>query len=332
MSVKSMRKRDRSLIWKYADKMVKYIVILLDDSSTSFCHYDVQTREHSLISIDNLKAGVLYAMKENLNIQFVYPNYELPDEYRKIINTIDHTDIVPAVMDKEAEVIVFDDWNCFLHSSLKFDMGYVVRSTLSDLLGHEDDLLKVLETGARLNIVIKDIEKLGANDFEAYRHFLASLTDGIKDIYAKGKSPQLNFLTDRMMLDKMNNCNAGWESITLAPDGKFYVCPAFYYDGDYPIGSLAKGLDIKNPQLYRLDHAPICRHCDAWQCRRCIWLNKKTTLEVNTPSHEQCVMAHLERNASRDLLSKVRELGEFLPDKEIKEIDYLDPFDKRKDW
>lgn len=53
------------------------------------------------------------------------------------------------------------------------------------------------------------------------------------------------------------------------------------------------------------------------------------TLEVNTPSHEQCVMAHLERNAARNLLASIRSKGTFLPDKpEIKEIDYLDPFEK----
>ena len=136
-----------------------------------------------------------------------------------------------------------------------------------------------------------------------------------------------NLLTDRMFLDKMNNCNAGDESITLAPDGKFYICPAFYLDGSKAVGDLENGLDIKNRQLYRLDHAPICRKCDAWQCRRCVWLNRKTTLEVNTPSHEQCVVAHIERNASRRLLKEIRTLGEFLPEKEIKEIDYLDPFD-----
>ena len=94
------------------------------------------------------------------------------------------------------------------------------------------------------------------------------------------------------------------------------------------IGDLVNGLDIKNKQLHRLDHAPICKHCDAWQCKRCIWLNHKTTLEVNTPSHEQCVISHLERNASRELLRRIN-----LPNKEdIKEIDYLDPFDKRDEW
>ena len=153
-------------------------------------------------------------------------------------------------------------------------------------------------------------------------------------IYVDGKTPQLNVLTDRMMLKEMNNCGAGDTNITLAPNGKFYVCPAFYYEDEADsIGDLEHGLDIKNKQLYRLDHAPICRHCDAWQCKRCIWLNRKTTLEVNTPSHEQCVLAHLERNASRDLLNNIRKYGTFLPEQEeIKEIDYLDPFDKRDEW
>ena len=122
-------------------------------------------------------------------------------------------------------------------------------------------------------------------------------------------------------------------------DGKFYVCPAFYQANSdtiisksYNIGSLVEGLDIKNPQLYKLDHAPLCRKCDAYQCRRCIWLNRKTTLEVNTPSHEQCVVAHLERNASRDLLANIRKHGQFIPEREIKAIDYLDPFDMEDEY
>jgi len=55
-------------------------------------------------------------------------------------------------------------------------------------------------------------------------------------------------------------------------------------------------------------------------------------LEVNTPSHEQCVVAHLERNASQNLLTSIRKHGVFLPEMQIKEIDYLDPFDKRNGW
>ena len=60
-------------------------------------------------------------------------------------------------------------------------------------------------------------------------------------------------------------------------------------------------------------------------------MNWKTTLEVNTPSHEQCVVAHLERNTSRSLLLDIRRYGTFLPGHEIKEITYLDPFDVRQE-
>lgn len=195
---------------------------------------------------------------------------------------------------------------------------------------------------ARVNIILTDIKTFNDKDTEKYEKILATLSEKIEKLCLKGKSPQLNLLTDRMMLEKMNNCNAGWESVTLAPDGKFYMCPAFYLaddDEDYglgkskfSIGNLECGLDIKNPQLYKLSHAPICRNCDAYQCKRCVWLNRKTTYEVNTPSHEQCVVAHLERNASRELLHNIRKHGEFLPNVEINEIEYLDPFEVRKEW
>ncbi len=163
---------------------------------------------------------------------------------------------------------------------------------------------------------------------------MAKLAADVVALYVDGKMPQLNLLTDRMMLTKMNNCGAGDTSITLASDGKFYACPAFYLSNNgYDIGSLEDGLYIKNPQLYCLNHAPICRHCDAWQCKRCIWLNNKTTLEMNTPSHEQCIISHLERNASRQLLIELRKHGSFLPEhKAIGKIDYLDPFENKNNW
>jgi hypothetical protein len=56
------------------------------------------------------------------------------------------------------------------------------------------------------------------------------------------------------------------------------------------------------------------------------------TGEVNTPSQEQCVTSHIERNASRELLYGIRKHGEFMSGTEIKEIDYLDPFEKREQW
>lgn len=307
--------------------MLQYLIILLDDTSVSYCHYENPRIERKLISLENLKAGILFGMKENLMIQFIYPDYELPIEYQQTIEMIDHSKIMPSSKADGADVVVFNNWDCLENSSLKEEIAYVLRTSKQELFENYTLLDKKTDM-YRLNIVLTDIASFTEVDFDRYKVILSKLVGTIKRAYGNKKAPQINILTDRMMLDKMNNCNAGWENITLAPDGSFYVCPAFYFDGkSFPIGNLSDKLQIKNSQLYKLAYAPLCRKCDAYQCKRCIWLNWKTTLEVNTPSHEQCVVAHLERNASRKLLREVRMLGTFLPEKEIKEIDYLDPFD-----
>ena len=327
--------------------MLQYLIIQLDDTSTSYCHYSNDKKESRLISLEDLKKGILFAMKENLMIQFVYPDFELPQDYQDTINTIDHSDIVSSdckddILKNSADIIILNDWEELEAYKIEEDGVYVIRISKSELFDKYLSLTDILSKVKRLNVVITDTEGFTDEDFEKYKGVLSALSKETEKLYVKGMTPQLNLLTDRMMLDKMNNCNAGDENITLAPDGKFYVCPAFYLADEnedyglgkskFSIGDLENGLDVKNPQLYKLSHAPICRNCDAYQCKRCVWLNRRTTYDINTPSHEQCVVSHLERNESRELLTNIRKNDIFLPGKEIKEISYLDPFDVRKEW
>ena len=322
--------------------MLQYLIILLDRTCTSFCGYPSAPptpfrgrTEGGLIPLDTLKQGIRFGMMENLMIQYVYPDYELPQEYAEVIESIDHSKIksLPLTPPKEGRMDA-DVWVTESIKDIKADVPVVWRTDKQSLFDSEADIIKALENVPRLNIVLTDTETFTDEDFEKYKDLLGKLSKAIEQMYVAGKAPQLNLLTDRMMLQKMNNCGAGDTNITLAPNGKFYVCPAFYYEDETDsIGDLEHGLDIRNKQLYKLEYAPICRHCDSFQCKRCIWLNRKTTLEVNTPGHEQCVLAHLERNASRELLNNIRKHGTFLPEQEeIKEIDYLDPFDKKDTW
>lgn len=315
--------------------MLKYLIIQLDDSSTSFCHYSNDRTQSNLIPLDKLKDGIIWSMKENLTLQFLYPDYELPAEYKSEISKTFHADIVSSTCEdlelcKTADVIVFDSFVEIDYFLFKKEQTYVFRSTVREFLDRYRLLYSILSKVDRINIVLTDILSITKEDESAYAKALDSFTSKIIDEYKSGHGIQINLLTDRMLLEEMNNCNAGEETIAMCPDGKFYVCPAFYIDKDiyFSIGDTTNGLDIKNPQLYKISHAPICRICDAYQCRRCIWLNRKTTLEVNTPSHEQCVISHIERNASRKLLNKIRSIGEFLPNTEITELDYLDPFEE----
>ena len=312
--------------------MLQYLIILLDETSTSFCHYEAPSnspkKRRTLIPLETLRQGIRFGMMENLMIQYVYPDYELPEEYQEVLESIDHSKIKPYGQE-DADVLVVDGFQ-----QVKATVPVVLRVTKKELFAHQAEVAEMLVDVPRLNVVLTDVETFTEADFGAYKECLTRLAANVERLYVDDKSPQLNLLTDRMMLSQMNNCGAGDTTITLAPNGKFYVCPAFYYENEPDsIGDLEHGLDIKNKQLYKLGYAPICRHCDAWQCKRCIWLNRKTTLEVNTPSHEQCVVAHSERNASRELMQNIRRHGTFLPEQEdIEEIDYLDPFDKRDTW
>ena len=316
--------------------MLQYIIILLDDTATSFCHYSVPHRKASkLIDLDDLKNGIRFAMIEYLMIQFVYPKDELPARYLEAINSIDHINIKPYIENREedSDVVVFNEMPLILLKD-KYPTT-IFRLTPQEFFDFPYYLAKeIFKKVERLNIIIKDIDPIQAWDLDRYNDKLKEMSDWIEQEYFNGNTPQWNILTDRMFLSKMNNCGAGDTTITLAPNGKFYICPAFYYENmDDSVGNVNAGLDIKNQSLYKLEYAPICRHCDAYQCKRCLWLNRRMTLEVNTPSHEQCVAAHLERNTSRSLLINIRKHGNFMPEVDnIKEIDYLDPFINREKW
>lgn len=315
-------------------KYFQYIVILLDDTSVSYCHADNPLKEKRLIPLEVLREAILFSMKQNLMIQFVYPEYELPKEYNDLIETIDHIKI-------GRDVLVYDSVPTNVERK-----NVVLRLTIADFLAKQYDIALLLPKVTRLNISITDIENFKDELIEDYKAALGMLNSVLLNIYKDGNQPEMNILTDRLRLNEMHNCEAGVENITLAPNGKFYLCPAFYYDeqmgvstrmnhktkdASRSVGDLEGGINIPNKQLLELERAPLCRICDAYHCNRCIWLNQKLTWDNNTPSRQQCIMAHIERNASRDLNNKLKDAG-FVLENEIKEINYLDPFDVKEEF
>ena len=316
----------------------------------AYCHADNPLKERNLIPLETLRKGTLFGMKQNLMIQYVFPDYALPKEYAEVIESIDNVKIYPVGCKPVTGIEDGNDADVEVASEVPEKVeakNLVLRLVFSEMLAKKDEITKLFASGTRINLCITDVEQFTDELIETYKQVLNEWNAVLLDLYKQGQSPQFNLLTDRMMLDKMHNCDAGVSNITLAPNGKFYLCPAFYYDeqtkvdnqlnhhqptSDNAVGDLENGLDIPNQQLLKLDHAPLCRNCDAYQCRRCIWLNRKLTWDLNTPSHQQCVMSHLERNASRDLLNDIRKIGEFMPQIDIKEINYLDPFEVRKEF
>ena len=249
--------------------MLQYLVILLAEDSVSFCHYE-NRNIGNLLSINALKDGLGFSMLENLSVQYVFPEGELPVEYLTVLEQVENVKIMPANSPyvEKANVLIFNGLSNL--KSAKSGVPYVVRCGKDEFFANYEKLISLLDVTPHLSVVFKDLVKFNENDFAVYKTVLSKLSNHIEKLYVDGKSPQFNLLTDRVYLDKMRNCEAGVKTITLAPDGNFYICPAFYYSGELPCGNPNDGLDIKNPQLYMLEYAPICRHCDAYHCRRCV--------------------------------------------------------------
>lgn len=327
--------------------MLQYLIILLDDTSVSFCHAGNPLKERRLISIDTLKKGICFGMKENLMIHYVLPDYDLPEEYRSIMESIDNIKIHPSrnkpfygfSIEGESDVSVMTSVPQTITSR-----NVVLRLSFDDAANQREQIGRLFQQSTRINICFTDVEHFDDSKIDAYKQMLEEWSQTIQEMFVRGRMPQFNLLTDRIMLSEMNNCNAGVSTITLAPNGKFYICPAFYYDevkkvdnllsysdpsSDYSLGDVESGLSIPNRQLLSIDKAPLCRRCDAFQCKRCIWLNHKLTMDNNTPSRQQCIMAHIERNASMSLLDRIRKIDStFMSNVTINGIDYLDPFEK----
>lgn len=317
--------------------MLKYIVIPLAENAVSYCHYNKTGEGTNIISEDVLQNAIRYAMLENLHATFVFPSQSVPENYLAIINTISHTKIIPinSPLASIADIIVVESAVELDCNKINNNQIVVLRISCNEIDGITQIYDNLRGKVARINIIVTDIDRSNDKVQHEYKSVLNELQLNVSEELQDNKHTQINILSDRLYLTRMNNCNAGYESITLMPNGRFYPCPGFYYDNpDEDFGNIEQGVSVRNQQLYKLDHAPICSHCDAYQCRRCVWLNRKTTLEVNTPSKEQCVWSHIERNASGKILSSIRKnMGEMvLQNISIPEIKYLDPFDNRDEW
>ena len=308
--------------------MLQNLIIILDDTSLPFCCYENPMTQRRLMAIEILREGILFALKENLSVQVIYPDYQIPLEYEDELRKIDHLKISEHQSNKEAVCLI--KWDTPFSDFIS-DGIYILRTNKDNLFKNYSQLVKIIAKVKKLNLIITDVESFTKKDFEQYQDILSDISSEVLELFNRGIVPNLNVLTDRLYLSAMNNCNAGEDSITLAPNGKFYICPAFYHNSEYSIGDTKSGLNILNSRLYQYKYAPICNKCDAFHCKHCIWLNYATTYEVNTPSHEQCYLSHVERNASMELLKSLKKLGvPLVQGITIDKIDYIDPFDKIK--
>ena len=315
---------------------MEYLMILLDGAAPSFCYYDAARRDSEIISCDALERGIEYAEKHALGVTAIYGSETLPAQHRKLLDAVAHVKILPfreEMFLSGDELVVLDASQdvSFPHRTLNRNITHLV---VMIHLQEVKQLYPFIENNFRffnrISVIFKNLEYADEDMLNELRLTFQKFNPLLFNILSKEKFPEIGFVTDRITLREMNNCNAGVTHVTLAPDGNFYICPGFYHDRDSPVGSPEKGIHIKNPQLFQFSHAPVCNQCDCFQCKRCVYLNKRTTFETNTPSHVQCVVSHHERNLSGILIEKLQKRGHLINLPKIKPLFYLDPIESFK--
>lgn len=175
--------------------MLKYLIILLDKSSIPFCHYDRKDSDCGLISVDNLKEAIKFGMKENLMIQFVYPDYDLPNEYLSIIDSIDHINIKPFNQAGKDDVCVINisDVGEFIQQ-IKYGT-VVVRGTICEFSRDINLFKKLIYNVGRVNMVLTSLTHIQNREISLYSKFLNEIVDYIVSETKRGRIlPKLNIL------------------------------------------------------------------------------------------------------------------------------------------
>lgn len=186
----------------------------------------------------------------------------------------------------------------------------------------------LLRSSSRVNVILEGIESWNDNCLRLYERELVKVAEAVRLSYERGRLIEINVLTDLWSLTGMCNCDAGERSFVVAPNGRIYLCPAFYYDSpEQDVGTLETGINVKSPRLLRCDSSLYCNSCDVFSCRRCKFLNRRLTGEINIPSRMQCLVGHVEREISMKLQSELLVLGLLTPRNVLRPVSYRDPLE-----
>lgn len=276
--------------WNIAN--LDYFYILTSDKCIPYCDY-ISCGENEM-SLTTLK----YVVKE-ITDRDAFPIVvaENPDKLPADLNYYAHAKIFPAqsgykkVSELEVCIPVYET------DDVKDDMNIVFSAASVCILNVTDqDVAKLYETA---NILINYYGRVNVNKIGA-----AKWTDDIIDKYER----ELNMCREEMSkngghLDIMSpncdrrNCEAGYSSFAICPDGGIYPCPAFYFEGHHGrIGTIEKGVEEKYREIFSPEKQVACKQCDHQCHAQCIHTNLDVSKNISTPAKRICELTAIENN------------------------------------
>lgn len=314
----------------------KNLFILLADDSTEYCTYNKKVTDDSEIkalSETQLELASKFAEYNFLNPILVHSNdEELSNNAIQQLKDLRTYNICEVNSEVSKNDSILRRIICLSHNDLAGEIeingnSVILNLDKDNISNLSSDVELLLKQCKRINLIIKgDYDKI---DFSEYARQLDNVVNLLGEYYENSDAKYVDVITDSVMCLEENSCKAGEDSFTLAPNGYIYVCPAFYYSNPSQyIGSIEEGIIDAKLKYFTRDSSPICSNCDAGQCKRCVFENKKWTGEFNTPSSYQCKKSMIERKAAKKLSDILDKLNYESCKCEIDEISSMDPITK----
>lgn len=286
----------------------RQMYFLLANDVPSICSYNCgKTVEEMYMSEEQIMKGLEYCRENFITPVFVhgrkFDNYNESKKYEQY--TITHIYAANGIDDANLEndsILVCD--NSFMEADKQDNIIFNISA--EEIKGMAKKIIFLMGKVNRININIQNISPMF--DFFTYEKELEEIANMINNYLVKeGVLKEINILTDIFFLKKHENCVAGTDLLTYAPNGKIYICPAEYFENSEKgsVGDLNTEIKIPNRHLYTKEYAPICRNCSAYQCENCFWINKKYTYEVSVSPSFQCKKAMIENKISYKLQKKI---------------------------
>lgn len=298
-----------------------YLYIMTSDDVTPHCNYR-NPRPSGATMGDSVFAQSLEFCQQN---DFLPVFLGIPSSGGEPVESVS---IVAAEAERGpgGSIPVFDNGTAGASTGGENAVLLVDRAHLGDLRRHFAELVL---THGRVNIILEELEAWGDGQLALYEAELRQVAATVRRCYEDGRPVEVNVLTDLWHLTDICDCGAGENSFAVAPNGKIYLCPAFYFaDPDDAVGTLETGIRVPNPRLLEARNSPYCRSCDVYSCRRCKFLNKSLTGEVGIPSRIQCLVSHLERKVSMELQHALVREELIRPANAIGPVWYAEPMER----
>ncbi len=299
---------------------LKYVNFVTSDNITPHCGYQVTEKEYNEMPCDVLEKGIRFCNDNNLVPMFLGKcNHNLHEDKNQFFELLSSTETHP----QNNFISIYDNNIAFASEGSNIAILLINKKHVKNIFSFCTELSKYK---VRTNLFIQDLPDWDENDIAEYDTQIVLLRELLENCINENRHYHINLLSDLIYLQKPRDCGAGTTSVTLAPNGKFYICPAFYFESeDNYIGDLVTGITSIDKKFLLRNLSPVCSYCNISNCSRCLYINKKLTNELHIPPQVLCKTNLIHQREAEKLKGFMVQQG-LLPSENKNQPE--DPFDK----